>query len=591
MNDRSLLRSRRRPRHWTDMRHALAVEETLANVRLVLLAVSLATVVPLHYGRDVAVIAAMIAVNLCAAAIVVALRFGWIRKPEHIVALHAADLVGAIFLTLHTGGVASPYSTIYLFALLAAGYRWGRLEVGLTCIVSVAALTVHAIVAHLFGWPEAPDPPFVLLRLAYLGMGGVLIGFMAGVERRQRMRTVTASRILSLIGSHSSVVTAVHLLVNELLDLVSASHLVLVVQEEGRDLVTVWQAERSEEESRRHRVKVAQASPKQYPMYVFSVPDKVAGWLVTRNASRRGADGTSVTALGHDGHEVPGDFSIGPLLDTPFPWSRALVLSYQVPQGMRARVFMFLPAGVRASRLELRDVQDIMRDVGPALVNLYLQRRLQSRSAVVERTRISRELHDGVIQSLIGVEMQLEVTRRQAEGQVPPSVTNELAHIQRIIGQEVLNVRDLMQLLKPMDVDAARLVEYLASVVDQFRQRTGIKASFACGVDEIDLSPHVCREVAGIVQEALANVRKHAEATSVLVRLDTDDGDWRVTIDDNGRGLDFEGYLSPAEVEAQRRGPVLIRERARSIDGRLGIHSHPGFGTKLEITIPRKHHG
>jgi signal transduction histidine kinase len=208
----------------------------------------------------------------------------------------------------------------------------------------------------------------------------------------------------------------------------------------------------------------------------------------------------------------------------------------------------------------------------------------------VERTRISRELHDGVIQSLIGVEMQLEVTRRQADGQVPASFTSELKHIQQIIGQEVLNVRDLMQMLKPVDVDATRLVEHLAGTVDQFRQRTGIKASFACGVDQIDLSPRVCREIAGIVQEALANVRKHAEATSVLVRLDVEDGDWRVTVDDNGRGLDFEGYLGPTEIEAQRKGPVLIKERARSINARLGIHSHQGFGTKLEITIPRKHH-
>jgi signal transduction histidine kinase len=163
-------------------------------------------------------------------------------------------------------------------------------------------------------------------------------------------------------------------------------------------------------------------------------------------------------------------------------------------------------------------------------------------------------------------------------------------NIQRIISQEVLNVRDLMQMLKPMEVDAARLVEHLAGTVEQFRQRTGIKASFACGVDEVDLPPRVCREIAGIVQEALANVRKHSEATSVLVRMETVGSDWRVTIDDNGRGLDFEGYLSWPEIEARHTGPLLIKERTRSINGRLGIHSHPQFGTKLEVTIPRKHH-
>jgi signal transduction histidine kinase len=586
MNDRTLLGARG-PRPPTDMQHALAVEETLAKVRLVLAVVSMAAIVPLHHD-GVAIIAVSTAVLIYAAAVVMALRLGRLQRPVHVIALHAGDVTWAILLTLQTGGAESPYSTIFLFTLLAAGYRWGRLEVGATCLVSIAAMSLHAAVAHLLDWEGAPDPPFVLLRLAYLALGGILIGYMAGVARRQRERALTATRILGLVGSHSSVVTAVHVLVNELLDLYWASHLVLIVEEEGRDVVTVWQAQRPADSASRHVVKVTQEPRKRYPMYLFPVPAEVTGWLVLRHPS--GTSVGSVVAMGREGRELPAGFRTDALLETPFPWSRALIMSYASPQGITARLFLFLPAGVRGTRLELRDIQAIMREVGPAVVNLYLQRRLQSRSAVVERTRISRELHDGVIQSLIGVEMQLEVTRRQADGQVPASLTNELLHIQKIVGQEVLNVRDLMQMLKPMDVDAARLVEYLASTVEQFRQRTGIKASFACGVDEIDLSPRVCREIASIVQEALANVRKHSDATSVLVRLDIEDGDWRVTIDDNGRGLDFEGYLSPAQVEAQRKGPTLIKERARSISGRLGIHSHPGFGTKLEITIPRKHH-
>jgi signal transduction histidine kinase len=589
MTDRSLPATPG-PHRRTDTQHALAVEETLAGVRVVLALVTLAAIIPLHLHFHLHLVVAAAAVCVVTVGIMVALRLGRLQRPVPVLALHTGDVTGAMSLTLLTGGVASPYSTIYLFALLAAGYRWGRLEVGVTCVVSMVALALHAGASHLLEWPGAPDPAFVLLRLAYLGMGGVLIGYMAGVERRQRERAQTATRILGLVGSHSSVITATHGLVIELLDLYSANHLVLTVEEEGQDLVTVWRADRSGDQSRRHVVKVGQESRQRYQMYLFPVPPNVAGWLVSRHPSKSGTSVSSV-ALSQDGRDLPADFPTDALLDTPFPWSQALAFSYPAPQGTTARLFLFLPAGVRATRLDLCDVQAIMREVGPAVVNLYLQRRLQSRSAVVERTRISRELHDGVIQSLIGVEMQLEVTRRQAEGQVPASLTGELKHIQEIIGQEVLNVRDLMQMLKPMDVDAARLVEYLSGTVEQFRQRTGIKASFACGVDEIDLSPRVCREIAGIVQESLANVRKHADATKVLVRLDTQDGDWRVTVDDNGRGLDFEGYLSPADVEAQRKGPVLIKERTRSINGKLAIHSQPGFGTKLEITIPRKSHG
>jgi signal transduction histidine kinase len=208
----------------------------------------------------------------------------------------------------------------------------------------------------------------------------------------------------------------------------------------------------------------------------------------------------------------------------------------------------------------------------------------------VDRALISRELHDGVIQALIGIEMQLEVLRRESIGKVPDGVATGLADIQRLLGQEILDVRDLMQLLKPEVVDAKRLVEHLADAVERFRYRTGIQARLVCDADEIDLTPRTCREVAAIVREALANVRKHSGATSVVVRLERSGANWRLVVDDNGCGLDFEGYLTQEEADAQRKGPVIIRERARAIGGSLALHSQRGFGTQLDITIPPKHH-
>ena len=192
-------------------------------------------------------------------------------------------------------------------------------------------------------------------------------------------------------------------------------------------------------------------------------------------------------------------------------------------EGWKGRVFLFMPFDPPVAREQLGYLRGIVRQVGPALFNLYLQRRLQSRAGVVERARISRELHDGVIQALIGIEMQLEVMRRETSGTGGGfRHQRSSSHIQRLLSQEILNVRDLMQLLKPADVDAKRLVEYLADTVERFRHRTGIQARLACDADEIDLTPRVCREVAGIVQEALANVRKHSGATSVVVRLGPD---------------------------------------------------------------------
>jgi signal transduction histidine kinase len=107
----------------------------------------------------------------------------------------------------------------------------------------------------------------------------------------------------------------------------------------------------------------------------------------------------------------------------------------------------------------------------------------------------------------------------------------------------------------------------------------------------LDLSPRVCGEVARIVQEALVNVRKHSGAKTVLVRVSAPDGYWKFEIDDDGRGFGFAGRHSHADLEIGRKGPVVIKERVRSIGGTLAVESAPGQGARVEIWLPRTTHG
>ena len=105
---------------------------------------------------------------------------------------------------------------------------------------------------------------------------------------------------------------------------------------------------------------------------------------------------------------------------------------------------------------------------------------------------------------------------------------------------------------------------------------------------EINMPPQVCREVARIVQEGLVNIRKHSGAHHVLVRLGTRDSQWRLTVEDDGRGFPFAGRFSQTELEATGRGPLVIKERVRLIEGELTVESNPGQGSRLEISIPQK---
>jgi len=102
----------------------------------------------------------------------------------------------------------------------------------------------------------------------------------------------------------------------------------------------------------------------------------------------------------------------------------------------------------------------------------------------------------------------------------------------------------------------------------------------------VTLTPYVRRQMAGIVHEALVNVRKHSGADRVLVRSEVTDGWWKVSIEDDGRGFAFGGRLTQEELDAQRQGPRTIGERVRIIGGVMAVESRPGFGARVEVAVP-----
>lgn len=228
---------------------------------------------------------------------------------------------------------------------------------------------------------------------------------------------------------------------------------------------------------------------------------------------------------------------------------------------------------------------DLVRQIGPAVYNVYLLHRLRRRAGAAERARFARELHDGAVQSLIAVEMQVDVLRRQADAQGP--IGGELGRIQGLLREEVLKLRELMQQMKSIDVDSQRLLIVLHDTVERFQRETGISARFVTDLEELDMPQKVCRELLRIVQEGLVNVRKHSTARHALVRLGSNQTLWTLSLEDDGKGFPFSGRLTQAEMDEIGKGPMIIRERVRLIGGELTVESNPGHGVRLEITVPR----
>jgi signal transduction histidine kinase len=297
--------------------------------------------------------------------------------------------------------------------------------------------------------------------------------------------------------------------------------------------------------------------------------------------------GTTFVGLDRDGNRLS---DVAPLsldtLVTQRSFDSLTTVSFLLGQEWWGRIFLFDPALTADIEEELRFLQEFVRQVGPAVYNVYLLRRLRLRAGAVERARFARELHDGAVQSLIAVEMQLDVLRRQS-AERPAIVTEELGRIQGLLREEVLKLRELMQQMKSLDLDSRKLLAFLGDTVERFQRETGISARFVTDLDEVEMPQQMCRELARIVQEGLVNVRKHSGAKHALVRMGANDGKWQVVIEDDGRGFPFSGRLVQTELDELRKAPVIIQERVRLLAGELAIESNPGKGSRLEINVPQ----
>jgi two-component system nitrate/nitrite sensor histidine kinase NarX len=230
----------------------------------------------------------------------------------------------------------------------------------------------------------------------------------------------------------------------------------------------------------------------------------------------------------------------------------------------------------------------VIHAVAPALHNAYLLEYIQQHAAQHERSKLAEELHDGVVQSLCGLELGLySLVRRTAE---QPELSAELKHLRAVAHEQLLMLRELIRPARTAEITAAGFVPLLSDFVERFGRDTHIRSRFLHSGNGVGLPDSTCSELVHIVQEALTNVRKHSQASALAVRLDCEQQRVRLVIQDNGRGADFAGELSLAEMDATQHGPAMIRQRVRRIGGNLVATSNPGRGMRLEITVPKEAH-
>jgi signal transduction histidine kinase len=400
---------------------------------------------------------------------------------------------------------------------------------------------------------------------------------MSENQKKVRAERAVITRVLSSTRVEAGLTGTMQQILGEVMSIYGASRVLSASQEANSYRVFLAELTRGAvgAESLRWR----EALPDTEKAYLFDSPADAIYAI-------RNRDGFHTVFLQTDGTRLrdPGTGFLDALAQVE-KFDKMVSLKLVFGSGWSGRVFIFDPALMGDPEEEMRFLLEFAQQVGPAIYNVYLMRRLRERAGALERARFARELHDGAIQSLIAVEMQLDVLRRQS-GTQSPVVKTELGRIQKLLREEVLKLRELMQAMKSFEVDADRLLGFISDTVERFRRETGIAAEFVSEMERVDLAQKGCRELARIVQESLVNVRKHSGAHHVLVRLAQRAGNLQLTVEDDGKGFSFTGTLSGSELETSGKGPAVIRERVRLLAGELTIESTPGHGARLEVRIP-----
>ena len=508
--------------------------------------------------------------------------------------VHAGDIVWPALISLFAEGPRTPFFLFFFFALAAAAYRWGLWETLGTAAAEVALLWFEKVMIHIWLGPGGSqtvrvlaglnfnlkefDPQRLFMLSIYLLVMGLLLGYLAEQQKHLRAEKAVITGTLSRVRVEAGLTGTIEQIFNEIISMYGAARVMITSQETHSHRVFAGEMTKATG-SAPAEFRWLESGMRDARNYLDNFPGEVC------YASVKG-DGWTTLALDDSGHQVAVS-NLAPLsqLRQAQPFDSVVTVAFLFGGDWRGRVFLFDPSWRGKRQEELRFLLDMVHQVGPAVYNVYLLHRLRRRASAAERARFARELHDGAVQSLIAVEMQVDVLRRQAEANQP--IGAELGRIQSLLREEVLKLRELMQQMKAIDVDSQRLLGVLKDTVDRFQRETGISARFVSDLQELDMPQRVCRELLRIVQEGLVNVRKHSGARHALVRLALTGNNWTLTMEDDGKGLPFSGRYGMDQMAEAGKGPMIIRERVGLIAGELTVESNPGQGTRLEITVPR----
>ncbi|HEV3486914.1 MAG TPA: histidine kinase, partial [Vicinamibacterales bacterium] len=481
----------------------------------------------------------------------------WRTAPPNwfVLATHLADIAVFAFMLVLTQGPASPLFVFCVFSLFCGALRWGSRGA-----IATAALVVSTYVGIGIYASRIDDEFFELnrfiIRVVYLGVVSALLVFLGRHEERMRADLVQLAGWPRLSGE--ALREGTEELLRYAMGVLDATHGVLVWESGDEPWLHVRACSPSGAQMTRY-------SPTEMAAPVAATLSEQA--FLTEESHGRSAllaDGTSVPDLAEPAvHPHLAALLPAATLSAPF---RADNISGRV-----------LFAGVRHGRLESLPLTAIVaRELGVSIEQLHASERSRDIAISEERIRLARDLHDGVLQALTGVRLEIQTVARDVEQPGDGQIRDRLLAIERAIALEQRELRSFIAGLKPYPArrePQSGTATRLQSLVERTERQWQLPVALRIAPPDLTLSDAAEQALSLIINEAIVNAAKHAHPSRVSVDIASSEGALQVVVADDGRGFPFRGRFDHGQLVREQMGPVSLRDRLTAMGGALAIES------------------
>ncbi len=489
----------------------------------------------------------------------------------------AADIAWVSVITIFTERGPSPFFLLHVFVISSASVRWGLAgAVPVTITLALAYPLMVFVASRVTDNEELVFHRAHLFRPLYLLAAGYLIGYLGEHERRSKRKLSFMLDLVAPVRRSRSPGRAITRLARRALAFFDARQGALVLRDPDSGRWFTWDIKRAAGKVR-VGLRITADNPCPLP-FATDTEGFLANDLRPGRRSALCYDVPTGTMVRRSmGAELP------PVLATA---QALLVAPVLIQHELRGRAIVMRDSRRKFTRDDLEFLLVLVGQAAASLETVRLQAKAEEVAVLEERARIARDLHDGFIQALAGIDLRVEATKHLLQRD-PGRVPKALEDLHTAVDSGYREVRHYLTVLRQASRQASDLGSTLDRLAAEFSIRERLKVHMARPQADPGLPTSTAYELTQIVREALHNAVRHGRATQAIVKLGARPSHVYLVVRDNGRGFpngngsgDADGFLKPAVA------PWSIRERTAALGGSLRVWSRPGRGAEVSLFIP-----